>query len=81
MIKFTFIDKSNEKYGISFGWRFPNTCTICVYPNKWNNQSLAMCSFPHNNKLIIDNEEWAKEFLSLEIIDFVNKLLKNKVYW
>lgn len=82
MNEFVFIDSSNEKYSISFGWRAKKTCTICLYPQKFDCKSLAMCTFEITNQLVIGtHEEWADEFLSIEVADHVNRLIKNKVYW
>jgi hypothetical protein len=82
MNTFTFIDSSNEKYSISFGWKERNSCTICLYPQKFDSKSLAMCTFEFTNKLLIDGHEWwADEFISLEAECYINKLIKNKLYW
>jgi len=83
MREFTFTDSSGEKYSISFGWREPNTCAVCLYPQKYDTKSLAMCTFTFNTKLIVDDEhlDWAAEFLSDEAQSFINRLIKNKAFW
>jgi hypothetical protein len=83
MKEFIFIDSLDETYLITFGWRERNTCTISTYPKKFDEKSLAMCSFKFTDKIIIDEEyeHWADEFLSDEVIDHINRLIDNKVFW
>ena len=81
MISFIFTDSDNERYNFSFGW--PKTCTVVIWPQKWDGQSLAMCSFKYDDKIIIEDEShesWVKEFLSPEAQVHINKLIKNLVF-
>lgn len=86
MNHFVFVDSSNEKYTISFNWApdiiSKDKCTIFIYPNKWNNDSLAMCSYRFSDHIHLeDNKEWTKEFLSQDTIEYINKIIKNKAFW
>ncbi len=80
MIDFKFTDLSGEIYSIIFGWS-KNKCTIITYPKKWDSQGIAMCSFDFDDELIIDNADWANEFLSPETKNHINRLIRNKAFW